>query len=232
MESKQLFIAIVDISGYTNFLRRHEGNLVHAERIILDLLERIVRTAGSPLILHEMTGDAVTFHAYGENTGATASAVLHQMRRCLEEVHSSQKELLANGCPVCATSELSAKAIVHYGDAVVSQLGSFTKIAGPEVIFAHRLLKNSVTEDSYILMTAAFYDLMEDFCSPHAYWQLEDCAGFGEVAVLVWYPVREQTGTTKLQQHKTGFHNELVATQRKCRFTPGTTTICFPSLRT
>lgn len=200
METRQLFIAIVDISGYTGFLRRHKDDLVHAERIIIDLLERIVRTAKEPLILHEVTGDAVTFHAYGKNAEETASAVLKQIRRCIEEVQESQRELLANGCPVCAESELGAKAIVHFGMAVVSHIGTYTKVAGPEVIFAHRLLKNSVVEDSYILMTSAFYDLLENFCSSYAYWQLEDCAEFGEVAVLVWYPDREVSFSTAISR--------------------------------
>ncbi len=38
METRQLFIAIVDISGYTSFLRRHKDDLVHAEEIIIDLM--------------------------------------------------------------------------------------------------------------------------------------------------------------------------------------------------
>lgn len=202
METRQLFIAIVDISGYTGFLRRHKSNLIHAERIIIDLLQSIVCTAKGPLILHEVTGDAVTFHAYGENTEETASIILQRIQQCIEEVQKNQAVMLANGCPVCAESELGAKAIVHFGTTVISHIGTYTKVAGPEVIFAHRLLKNSITHDSYILMTSSFYNVLEDFCSSHAYWQLEDGAEFGEVAVLVWYPDREDVDAT-LTHHVT-----------------------------
>ncbi len=39
---KQIFIILVDISGYTNFIRMHKVSLLHAEKIIGELMESIL----------------------------------------------------------------------------------------------------------------------------------------------------------------------------------------------
>jgi hypothetical protein len=39
MEIKKAFLVLVDISGYTQFIRNHKASLIHAERIITELLE-------------------------------------------------------------------------------------------------------------------------------------------------------------------------------------------------
>jgi hypothetical protein len=77
------------------------------------------------------------------------------------------------------------KAILHHGEAVFTTLGPFTKIAGPEVILAHRLLKNSIADEEYLMMTPAFYELVDYLTPSHAFWQSEYCEGFGDVPVLV-----------------------------------------------
>lgn len=176
-------------------MKRHVGRLVHAERIVLDLLHTIATVASGPLLLHELTGDAVSFHAYCRDE-TSADNILRSVRRSLLAVRHRWDTVKSNGCEVCATSTLEAKAVVHCGTVVLSHCKGRIKIAGPDVILAHRLLKNSVVEDSYVLMTAAFYDMLESFSSSHARWQLEHCIGFGDNAVLVWHPDKEDRHTT------------------------------------
>ena len=43
--------------------------------------------------------------------------------------------------------------MLHYGQAGSYRIANFEKIAGLDVIVAHRLMKNSVSEEEYILMT-------------------------------------------------------------------------------
>jgi len=59
-------------------------------------------------------------------------------------------------CHACAhIDHLRLKLIVHSGEALFHRVLHFMELAGVDVIIAHRLLKNSVTSDQYLLMTAA-----------------------------------------------------------------------------
>jgi hypothetical protein len=51
--------------------------------------------------------------------------------------------------------DLKIKFLLHYGQAGVYQIANFEKIAGLDVVIAHRLLKNSVPMDEYVLITRA-----------------------------------------------------------------------------
>ena len=66
MEIKQIFLVLVDISGYTRFLKLHRVSLLHAERIITELMDRIIEVSEPPLILHELEGDVVNFYALSD----------------------------------------------------------------------------------------------------------------------------------------------------------------------
>lgn len=189
MEMKPIYIAIVDISGYTNFVQQHAGDLVHAERVVVELLESLIRSALLPLVVHEVTGDAVTFYAMNDGSREIARTILEHVESLLKTFNARRKELLeCSSCGVCARVPLRPKAIVHTGEAVFSTVGRFTKIAGPDVILAHRLLKNSVVEDEYMLLTREFCNRLEHFIPAHYEWQTEQCEDFGEVSVLVCYP--------------------------------------------
>ena len=61
-------------------------------------------------------------------------------------------------CAICLHSnELALKIIVHTGTAVFHKIGGFDKVSGPDVILAHRLLKNSVPDDEYLLLSDPAY---------------------------------------------------------------------------
>jgi hypothetical protein len=57
-------------------------------------------------------------------------------------------------CNVCTHVDvLNLKIIVHSGRALFYRLDRFTELSGVDVIIVHRLLKNSLKSDKYILMT-------------------------------------------------------------------------------
>jgi hypothetical protein len=60
MDMKKIFLVLVDISGYTRFMKLHKMSLIHAEGIITQLLESVIQTSEFPLIAHELEGDAVS----------------------------------------------------------------------------------------------------------------------------------------------------------------------------
>jgi hypothetical protein len=49
--------------------------------------------------------------------------------------------------------DLSLKIIAHYGPMTEYTIGQFKKLYGEVVVEAHRLLKNSIEGDSYLLLT-------------------------------------------------------------------------------
>ena len=48
--------------------------------------------------------------------------------------------------------KLRLKLVVHSGEALFHQILGFQELAGVDVIIVHRLLKNSVEADQYLLM--------------------------------------------------------------------------------
>jgi hypothetical protein len=55
---------IADISGYTNFVSRVE--LDHAQDIIADIMDRLVRALGPPFRLAKFEGDATFVYALAD----------------------------------------------------------------------------------------------------------------------------------------------------------------------
>ena len=63
-------------------------------------------------------------------------------------------------CDAChQTGKLNVKVVAHYGEVVVTPRRGGTTLAGVDVILVHRMLKNSVPIDEYVLMTDAVHAL-------------------------------------------------------------------------
>ncbi len=48
MEQQQAFLILADISGYTKFIKLHRLSLIHAEQVISELLDSVLR----PIVRH------------------------------------------------------------------------------------------------------------------------------------------------------------------------------------
>jgi len=146
-------ILIPDISGYTEFLTKTA--LVHSSHIINELLDLIVTSNTLDFTLSEIEGDAVLFYRKGKPI-----AVDSLIRQCLTMFENFHKQLkiierdTVCPCGACQTaSDLSLKCIVHYGPIKEIKVSRFTKVAGLDMIIAHRLLKNRIGAPEYILTT-------------------------------------------------------------------------------
>ena len=207
MEQFPGFVVIVDISGYTGFVRLHRTAVAHAEQIITDLMESVLDVHGPPLLLDKLMGDAAVF--YGPDTGEDASAIARQVLRFFEAFNTSEAVLVSCNLCVCDAcqqmDQLRLKAILHRGDLVVKEMGGGTELGGADVILAHRLLKNTVEGDEYILMTQAFHERAGDIDGMAAHHHRED-TDLGRVETVVFYPEREDrplpeaTWSTRLKQ--------------------------------
>src|SRR5213083_2597434 len=79
-----------------------------------------------------------------------------------ELVHSSHKIIERDSichCGACKTaSNLTLKFIAHHGVVQEIKVMQFTKCSGLDMVVAHRLMKNRIPSDEYILATPSCFD--------------------------------------------------------------------------
>lgn len=193
MELIQAFIILIDISGYTKFIRNHRVSLIHAERIISELLESVIDASKHPLILNKLQGDAALFYARSDGRRETAHDVMGQVRRFFA-AFAAREKVLVSECSLCTcdaclkAGQLKLKVIAHHGEVAVKQIKQFEEIAGEEVILAHRLLKNTVKGGEYLMLSKALHELSGGVDGREPERRIERCEGIGAVEVFVYYP--------------------------------------------
>lgn len=151
-------ILIPDISGYTEFLTKTE--LVHSSHIINELLDAILAANGSDFELSEVEGDALLL--YHKGRPIEADVLVRQCLSMFESFHSQIKVIERDSicqCGACKTaSNLNLKFVVHHGMIHEIKVRQFTKCSGLDMVVAHRLLKNRIGSDEYILATPSCFD--------------------------------------------------------------------------
>lgn len=154
MEIKDSVLVIVDISGYSKFLKQKQLSLLHAEDIITQLIESIIDTAKYPLTLNKLEGDAAFFYALtNDNAEAVIEDAFQQAIAFLSGFRRKAQELSNDssycGCDACThIHQLKLKAIIHSGQVVYKKIRQFEELAGDIVIEAHQLLKNTIPQDN------------------------------------------------------------------------------------
>lgn len=161
---KNVFLIIADISGYTRFMVEHRLCLVHGQIIISELTKAIIKQVEIPLEISKLEGDAVFLYAVADDPNSRedlSGQIGGKLRRFLEAFSDKLQELSQSNICTCEACQnmglLNLKIVVHYGRALLYQLGQFQELAGVDVIIVHRLLKNSVPAKQYILMTEAAF---------------------------------------------------------------------------
>lgn len=192
MEIKSSCLVIADISGYTRFVMLHTTSLLHAETIITDLLEAVIAQSEHPLTIAKLEGDAVFLYATVEGDQRMATRnVLKQVTEFFDAFRTKERALIGCntcGCPACRSiDKLHLKAVLHHGDVVIKKVGQFLELAGESVILIHRLLKNSITINNYILMTDTYYQLSGGLEGERVESRTEHAEGMGDVSVKVYY---------------------------------------------
>ncbi|MBI3163287.1 MAG: DUF2652 domain-containing protein, partial [Chloroflexi bacterium] len=84
--------------------------------------------------------------------------------------------------------DLRLKAFLHHGEVVFKKIRQFEEMAGEDVIIVHRLIKNSIPSNEYILMTDAFYQLAGDLPNMNMEKRQEIYEELGAVNINVFYP--------------------------------------------
>ena len=151
MPKSLLFIP--DISGFTKFVQTTEAE--HSQHVIAELLEVLIEANTQQLQLAEVEGDALFF--YKEGQVLSQEKLLAQIETMYTAFYSHLKLLEKNRiCPCLACSSavnLELKIVAHVGDLQFIEVQNNRKPFGESVIKAHRLLKNSVESDNYVLLS-------------------------------------------------------------------------------
>jgi len=159
MNKSLLFIP--DISGYTEFVQSTE--VEHSQHVIAELLEILIDANTEQLLLAEVEGDALFFYKEGEVP--SREKLLAQVETMFTAFYSHLKLLEKNRicpCNACATApNLELKIIAHSSTLQFISIQNKRKPFGPEVIEAHRLLKNSIKSDNYILISQDLVDIID-----------------------------------------------------------------------
>lgn len=145
---KEAFLYIPDISGFTRFI--NHSNIHSSKHIIKMLLETIIDSNILNLKIAEIQGDAITFYQLG--TPPNLSKVEAQVKKTFLDF---QKAIKGLNCLTNAPDlhDLSLKIIIHYGTVSTTEIKGVPKLLGSDMILAHRILKNNINEDEYLLMT-------------------------------------------------------------------------------
>jgi hypothetical protein len=188
----QAYLVLADIGGYTRFIAAHGMALAHAEAVITRLLESVIDSSRHPLKLNKLEGDAAFFFALAPATNDSARDVLGQARRFFSAFDARQTRMKVCdccGCEACkALGRLHLKAIVHHGEVALKKVRKFEELAGKDVIIAHRLLKNSVQQHRYMLITEPVVRAAGDALPPNLERRVEGYENLGEVTAFLFDP--------------------------------------------
>jgi len=146
---------IPDISGFTKFVANVE--IEHSQALIQMLLEGLVDANQLGLKVLEYEGDAVLFCRTG--LPPAPREFVEQAKKMFVDFHERLRKFEQSRqceCGACkGASALTLKIVAHAGPARPLKVKDSEKYIGTGVIVAHRLLKNSVPEREYLLLSGS-----------------------------------------------------------------------------
>ncbi len=181
---------IADISGYTSYLAGVE--LDHAQDIIADLMDTVVKCLRPGFKIAKFEGDAVFLFAVGDKFDGSL------LQDSIESAYFSFRKRLRNieqatscECKAChGMQQLDLKFVAHHGEFIRQRMAGRDELAGRDVIAVHRLLKNTVQDHigkhAYALYSDASLRAMEvDPAAQHLIEHAESIELLGELKCWV-----------------------------------------------
>jgi len=155
----QGYLLIADITGYTQYLS--ESELEHAQETLTALLELLVENTRPPLIISRLEGDAVISYGLQDNF-IGGQSFIEMLENTYVTFRKALERLVLNNtcrCNACANiSTLDLKFFVHYGTFGIQHVSNYDELIGSDINLLHRLLKNSVTEQTGFKAYALYTD--------------------------------------------------------------------------
>lgn len=160
ISQQQAFLFMPDISGFTKFIG--ETEIQHSTHIIQELLEIIINENKLKMDLVEIEGDAVFFYRFGNSP--SIENIIGQAKGMFEKFHQhllQYENRRICQCGACRTANnLTLKFIVHKGLVGSYYVRNQHKLIGGDIIILHRLLKNKIPANEYILFTKPFFEAL------------------------------------------------------------------------
>ncbi len=151
------FFLIADITGYTRYLS--ESELEHAQDTLTALLQLLVENTGPPLVISRLAGDAVISYGLRENF-FQGQTLIEKIEVTYVAFRKTIERLVLNNtcrCNACANiSNLDLKFFIHFGTFGIQRISDHDELVGSDVNLIHRLLKNSVTQETGIQAYSLF----------------------------------------------------------------------------
>lgn len=163
-------ILIPDISGFTEFMTTTE--LTHASHALNYLIDAILNAVGDEYEVAEIEGDAVLLIKRGP--APSKKEIRDVCLKIFNAFHYQRKWMQQHTicpCGACqAIINLTLKFVVHHGPLAEIKVGRFVKPSGREMIVAHRLLKNSIDNNEYLLLTEKLLRQLPDDSEEEVEW--------------------------------------------------------------
>jgi hypothetical protein len=158
MAQENSLIFLPDISGFTKFVSSTESE--HSQHIIAELLELLIDNEELELTLSDIEGDAIFYYKY--RSVPTQEELFKQVKKMFVNFHSHLKlyeeRRICQCGACCSASELNLKFFAHAGLVDFIKIKEDKKPYGQDVIVAHRLMKNDVPIDDYLLVSQGVFD--------------------------------------------------------------------------
>ena len=152
------FLYMPDISGFTQFVT--ETEIEHSAHIIQELLEVIISNNYLKMEVIEIEGDAVFFYRFGHSP--SVKEIVAQSKSIFQKFHLHLLKFESQRicqCGACRTANnLTLKFIIHSGIVSSYHIMNRFKLIGKDIIILHRLLKNKIPSDEYLLLTEPFFE--------------------------------------------------------------------------
>ncbi len=193
---QKVILMIADISGYTRFMFSNQMDLAHSQWVISQFIQAIIKHVEIPLEVAKLEGDAVFLSAVKAGDDASVEEIKQKISEKLISFFEAFSDKIAelNQSNTCACNacqnihKLKLKLVVHSGEALFYQIDKFFELSGPDVIIVHRLLKNSIKSDEYILLTEAAYQDLALPGNPETLKGQERYEGIGPITTYVHFP--------------------------------------------
>jgi hypothetical protein len=186
VETRRALLLIADIGGYTEYMQFHRTILGHAEATTTRLLTKVVDAAGD-FDLIEIEGDAafLSRDAAAMDDSTTIAGVTKTAVAMHRAFHVERRAVELNMCPCgsCTrTSNLKLKFVAHIGEVATQTIKRRRNLVGMDVIFVHRLLKNTVPVPEYVLLSEDLHASRGTSSLDHAMHEISlDLDGIGPV---------------------------------------------------
>ncbi len=155
---KKVLLVITDISGYTRYMTENKTDLLHSQVLLTEVTQSLLQQIKCPLQVSKLEGDAIfLFAEIGDDWEEKKKEVSSRILSFFEVFTERVTELAeSNMCPCTACKKVDAlklKVIAHSGEALIHKIGPFEELSGVDVIAVHRLLKNSMGANEYLMAT-------------------------------------------------------------------------------